>query len=85
MHLLRGTSPAGQADTVEKKLRGTADKVARWILLVEASQAEALTAFRAGAGSNAALARACGGEPTSRGIYQLQFALTKAELSAAAG
>ncbi len=85
VHLLEGTRPPGQVDTAEKKLRGAADKVAAWILLVEASQAEALAAFRAGAGSNAALARCCGQEPISRGIYQLQFALTKAELIATAG
>jgi hypothetical protein len=85
VHLLEGTWPSGQADTAEKKLRGAADKVAPWILLVEASQPESLATFRARAGSNAALARSCGSDPTSRGIYQLQFALTKAELSVAAG
>jgi hypothetical protein len=85
VHLLEGRNPSGQADTAEKKLRGGADRLASWILLVEASQPETLAAFRAGAGSNAALARSCGNEPTSRGIYQLQFALTKAELSATAG
>lgn len=80
MHLLEGRRPSGQAVTAEKKLRGGVDKVASWILLVEASRPEALAAFRDGAGSNAAFARSCGSEPASRGIYQLQFALTKAEL-----
>jgi len=37
-------------------------------------------AFRAGVGASGALAGVCGNEPMSRGIYQLQFALTKAEL-----
>jgi hypothetical protein len=37
-------------------------------------------AFRAGVGASGALAGVCGNEPISRGIYQLQFALTKAEL-----
>jgi hypothetical protein len=85
VHLLEGTRPPGQADTAEKKLRGTADRVAAWILLAEASQPQSLAAFRAGAGSNAALARCCGNEPISRGIYQLQFALTKAELAGTTG
>lgn len=80
MHLLDGRKPSGQADTAEKKLRGGVDKVAPWILLVEASRPEALAAFRDGPGSNSAFARLCGSEPASRGIYQLQFALTKAEL-----
>lgn len=62
------------------KLRGGVDKVAPWILLVEASRPEALAAFRDGPGSNSAFARLFGSEPASRGIYQLQFALTKAEL-----
>jgi hypothetical protein len=79
-HLLEGRRLSAQPDTAEKKLRGGVDKVAPWILLVEASRPESLAAFRDGAGSNAALARSCGSEPISRGIYQLQFALTKAEL-----
>ena len=79
-HLLEGRRLSAQPDTAEKELRGGVDKVAPWILLVEASRPESLAAFRDGAGSNAALARSCGSEPISRGIYQLQFALTKAEL-----
>ena len=82
VHLLEGTKPSGQSDTAEKKLRGGVDKLAPWILLVEASQPEALLAFREGAGSNSVLAGICGRAPILRGIYQLQFALTKAELAA---
>jgi hypothetical protein len=81
LHLLEGTRPSGQAETAEKRLRSGVDKVARWILLVEASRPDTLTSFRAGVGSNGALARICGSTPMSRGIYQLQFALTKVELA----
>lgn len=80
VHLLEGRKPSGRSDTAEKKLRGGVDKVASWILLVEASVPEALRAIRAGLGSNGALRHVCGSEPISRGIYQLQFALTKAEI-----
>jgi hypothetical protein len=82
LHLLQGQAAAGQGDTAEKKLRGTPDKVAAWILLVEASRPEALAAFRSGAGAAAALVAAGATEKILRGIYQLQFALTKSELMA---
>lgn len=81
LHLLEGRKPSGQADTAEKKLRRGIDRMANRILLVEASRPEALVSFRAGVGSNGSLVRACGSEPVSRGVYQLQFALTKDELT----
>jgi hypothetical protein len=84
LHLLEGQTHAGQGDTAEKKLRCTPDKVAAWILLVEASRPEALAAFRAGAGADAALVVAGTGWNVTRGIYQQQFALTKTELEVAA-
>jgi hypothetical protein len=83
LHLLKGHAPAGQNDTVEKKLRGVPDKTAGWILLVEASRPEELAAFRSKAGSNRALIGDGAGENIQRGLYQLQFALTKAELAKA--
>lgn len=80
LHLLQGQVRADQGETAEKKLRGTPDKVAAWILLVEASRSEAIDVFRGGAGSNAALATCGAGDKIERGLYQIQFALTKAEL-----
>jgi hypothetical protein len=56
------------------------DKVAAWILLVEASRPETIAAFRSHRGSNEALAGCGAGAGIGRGLYQLQFALTKAEL-----
>jgi hypothetical protein len=81
LHLLRGQLAAAQNDTVEKKLRGVPDKMAAWILLVEAVGPEALKAFRAGAGSDRALTDCGAGPAIQRGTYQVQFALTKAELA----
>lgn len=81
LHLLKGHAPAGQSDTVEKKLRGVPDKTAGWILLVETSRQEELAAFRSQAGSHRALIGDGAGENIQRGLYQLQFALTKAELA----
>lgn len=81
LHLLEGQAASGQGETAERKLRGAPDRLAPWILLVEASRSETLARFRSAAGSNAALAGCGAGATITRGIYQLQFALTKAELA----
>lgn len=80
IHLLQGQAQAGQGRTAEKELRGTPDKVAAWILLVEGSTAEVLTRFRSEAGSNSELKRYGAAIGINRGLYALQFALTKAEV-----
>lgn len=80
LHLLQGQVAAGQGDTAEKKLRGTPDKVAAWILLVEATRPDAIIAFRSGAGSPEALIGCGARDRIERGLYQIQFALTKSEL-----
>lgn len=85
LHLLEGQRTAGQADTAEKKLRGAPDAVAAWILLVEASRPDSLASFRAGPGSDDALIACGAGAAIKRGIYQLQFALTKAEIARMSG
>jgi hypothetical protein len=81
LHLLQGQAVAGQADTEEKKLRGAPDKVAAWILLVEASRLDSLAVFRSAAGNDEALVGCGATESISRGTYRMQFALTKAELA----
>jgi hypothetical protein len=80
VHLLEGQTQAGQARTAEKALRGGPDKVAAWILLVEGSSPEALARLRVEAGSNSELERH-GASAINRGMYALQFALTKTELA----
>jgi hypothetical protein len=81
LHLLKGQIAAGQGDTVEKQLRGAPDRMAAWILLVEAVGPEQLKAFRSQTGSDRALIDCGAGTAIQRGIYRLQFALTKAELA----
>ena len=81
LHLLRGHAAPGHLDTVEKKLRGVPDKTASWILLVEAAVWRPLRAFRSGRGATSALVDCGAAETIVRGIYQMQFALTKAELA----
>jgi hypothetical protein len=81
LHLLRGHVAPGQGDTVEKKLRGAPDKTAAWILLVEASRLEAIETFRSRTGSQQAIVGCGAADTIVRGIYQMQFALTKAELT----
>ena len=82
VHLLRGEEGLSGADTTEKSLRGRPDRVAAWVLLIEAVEASHLQRLRAGNVSEAALR---GGGVTGeieRGLYRLQFALTKTELNA---
>ena len=40
--LLEGDAPASHAETEEKRIRGTADRVADWVLLVRAYDPDAL-------------------------------------------
>ncbi|MBR0695480.1 DUF4286 family protein [Bradyrhizobium lablabi] len=81
VHLLQGQTQAGQGQTAEKALRAAPDKVAAWILLVEGSRAEALASFRSDAGGNSELERHGAASGINRGLYALQFALTKAEIA----
>ena len=81
IHLLEGQTHAGQGRTAEKALRGGPDKVAGWILLVEASSPQALEQFRSEVGSSSQLERHGKASSVNRGIYALQFALTKAEIA----
>jgi hypothetical protein len=81
IHLLQGQAQAGRGQTAEKELRGTPDKVAAWILLVEGSKSDVLTKFRSEAGSNSELERHGAAIGINRGLYSLQFAFTKAEVA----
>jgi hypothetical protein len=77
IHLLRGHTETSKADTVEAKLRGVPDKVAPWILLVEACTPEFFTRFRNGEGASGSLSMIGTASVLQRSIYQIQFALTK--------
>ena len=77
VHLLKGQTGVASLQTAEAKLRGAPDKLAPWILLVEASTADALQRFRAAEGAAAALSAIGVGSILQRGIYQVQFTLAK--------
>lgn len=68
VHLLQGLiAPAGAAATAETRLRAGPDAQAQWIVLVESVQPEALEAVAVPGRSE-------------RGIYQLQYALSKEDM-----
>ena len=78
VHLLEGRPADSAGGSAEKALRSQPDEVADWVVLIEAVEAEAIRALRAGAGATPALA-ACGVAPhCRRGLYRLQFGLTHA-------
>jgi len=80
-HLLQGRPDASGGATAEKILRGQPDQVADWILLIEAVGTNALFALRSSGCADADLI-AAGAAPTiARGCYQLQFDLSKPELT----
>ena len=81
-HLLRGRTET-RTVTAETKLRGQPDRLAAWILLVEAVDGGMLRDLRAGKLADAAL-RALGAQGIERGLYALQFSLSRAELDRAA-
>lgn len=83
-HLLQGEKAATGGDTAEKKLRGAPDHVADWVVLIEAVERESIDAARRGVASNDALVAAGATAPIDRGLYRLQFALTKTELETGA-
>lgn len=80
VHLLEGETAASQSGSAEKKLRGQPDQIADWVVLIEAAEADALTAVRESAANEAAFRRAGARPELVRGIYRLQYGLTKAEL-----
>jgi len=83
-HLLQGQQSASQGDTLEKKLRGHPDQIAEWVVLIEGVEQDSLTAIRKKVASNDAFVRQGAKPSIERGLYRLQFALTKTELEAAA-
>ena len=72
VHLCQGRPADSGGGTTEKALRDQPDRIADWVLLVEAIDADAIRAARHGAGSNAVLGV---GADLKRGLYALQFGL----------
>jgi hypothetical protein len=80
VHLLHGVPEANKKDTAEKAMRGVRDKEADWILLIEVVTAQSARDLRNGVTGDISLAQhGAAGEPL-RGLYQLDFALSRAEL-----
>ncbi len=77
-HLLRGRADDSSGGTAERALRSQPDEVADWIILIEAVDDASLRASRQGPGADLALVRSGAAAGTRRGLYQLQFGLTKA-------
>lgn len=84
VHLLEGRREASGAGSAEKKLRGGPDRVADWVLLVEAVDEAPLRALRAGESGDAALAAAGAVLPVTRGLYRLQYGLAQDEIGTGA-
>lgn len=79
LHLLRGHIGQDQTMTEEKKLRGVPDQEVAWLLLVEAIDADPILNLRSEILSDKALHDA-GFTAIKRGLYRLQFCLSKHEL-----
>ena len=73
-HLLRGDQDASNVQTEEKAMRGRADDVADWVIMVEALEAPYLEALRSSELSDANLA-AQGAANVNAGLYRLHFVL----------
>jgi hypothetical protein len=82
-YLLQGQKAASQGDTAEKKLRGQPDQVVDWVVLIEAVEPASIEAIRRSAASNDAFIRQGAKPAIERGLYRLQFALTKTEMNSA--
>jgi hypothetical protein len=80
LHLLEGRADAG-GQTAEKALRDRPDQQAAWILLIEATDREPIErVFAGGASRNALAAAGADHGVNDRGIYRLQYALSRDQL-----
>jgi hypothetical protein len=80
VHLLEGQSAPSTGATAESQLRSAPDEVAPWVVLIEAVEPTAIHALRQGVLHETKLRSAGAEEGIRRGIYALQFSLTKVEL-----
>ena len=80
-YLLQGQKAASQGDTAEKKLRGQPDQIADWVVLIEGIEQDNIAAIRRNVAGNDAFIRHGAAPTIERGLYRLQFALTKTEMS----
>jgi hypothetical protein len=80
-HLLEGDEAASRTGTEEKRLRGAADAIADWIVLVGGYRSEAIQAARDDMLADEQLvAHGAAAAPTV-GLYQLMHAITEPDLA----
>lgn len=80
-HVLKGQADQSRRNTTESALRGSPDRLVDWVVLIEAAEAESLRAIR-----NAPVwSEVLGEAAVERGIYRLQYALSREDLAESAG
>jgi hypothetical protein len=80
VHFVKGVDVQANIPTVESKLRNQADTKCEWILLIEAAEVTFLQTLRTGVSAATALHGLSPGVTVERGIYRLQYGLTRSEL-----
>lgn len=80
VHLVRGIDAQASTETAETRLRRQPDAKCEWILLTEAAESNFLEALRTGACANDAIRKLSPGATVERGIYRLQYGLTRGEM-----
>ena len=76
-HVLKGQADRSRRNTAESALRGHPDRLVDWVVLIEGAEAEALRAIR----DAAVWAEILGDAAVERGIYRLQYALSREDLA----
>jgi hypothetical protein len=80
-HVLKGQPDQSRRNTAESALRGSPDRLVDWVVLIEAAEAESLRAIR----NTSLWAEVLGDAAVERGIYRLQYALSREDLAESAG
>jgi hypothetical protein len=80
-HLLEGDQVASRTGTEEKRLRGVADAVAEWIVLVGGYDADALHAAQRDELADERLAAQSSATEPTVGLYQFLHAITEPDLA----
>lgn len=81
-HYLEGDQAASRTETEEKRLRGTPDAIADWVVLVAGYDGDALQAVRAGQLADRELQAHGASGPPIAGIYRLLHTITEPDLGA---
>ena len=77
-HVLKGQADRSRRDTAESALRGSPDRLVDWVVLIEGAEAESLRAIR----NTPLWPEILGDAAVERGVYRLQYALSREDLAA---